>query len=95
MARAAPKAAADASHQPSVRSGNFADRSHHVTITLMTAQPRTTTLVLRTKAASSIAANPARPAQVRRRGGAPAAMTAHTSAPEPAASSDASVNVGM
>jgi hypothetical protein len=38
---------------------------------------------------------PARPTQVRRRKLASVASTAHSKAPEPAAISEASVNVGM
>jgi hypothetical protein len=51
--------------------------------------------VYRVKTAASSATNPASPATIRRRVVASAASTAHSSAPVPAAISEASVNVGM
>ena len=61
----------------------------------MTAQPSITTLVYRTDVAAPNATKPASPTQVLRFVVASAASSAHSSAPAPAAISDASVKVGM
>ena len=91
----APNTPADASHQATALPGSRPARSRHATSTAMTAQPSTTMLVYRLNAAASSAANPASPAQVLRLVLAPAASTAHSRAPVPAAISEASVKVGM
>src|SRR5215472_885729 len=83
-----------ASHQATARPGSRAAR-RHATSTAMTAQPSTTMLVYLLNVAASSATKPASPAQVLRLLLASAASIAHSSAPVPAAISEASVKVGM
>ena len=61
----------------------------------MTAQPSTTMLVYRLNVAAASAIKPAIPTQVRRLVLASAASITQSSAPVPAAISEASVKVGM
>src|ERR1017187_7992293 len=90
-----PNTLSEASHQATAQPGSRPARSRHTTSTAMTAQPSTTTLVYRLNVAISSATNPASPAQVLRLVLASAASTVHSSAPVPAAISEASVKVGM
>src|SRR5215831_1770156 len=91
----APNTQTEASHQATALPGSRAARSRHATSTAMTAQASTTTLVYLLNVAASSATKPASPTQVLRLVLASAASTAHSSAPVPAAISEASVKVGM
>src|ERR1022692_844899 len=95
IAAPVPKTHTDASHQATARPGSRAARSRHAMSTAMTAQPGTTMLVYLLNVAASSATKAASPTQVLRLVLAPAASTTHSSAPVPAAISDASVKVGM
>src|SRR5580704_896694 len=94
IATPVPKTKTDASHQATALPDSRAGRSRHATSTATTAQPSTTMLVYLLNVAASSATKPASPAQVLRLVLASAASTAHSSAPVPAAISEASVKVG-
>src|SRR6476469_10678806 len=93
-ARPAQNTTTEASHQATALPGSRTAR-RHTTSTVITAQASTTMLVYRLNVAASSAIKLATPTQVRRLALASAASITQSSAPVPAAISEASVKVGM
>jgi hypothetical protein len=87
--------ATEPSHHQSASPGSHPGRSRCTARTATTAHPSTTTSVYLVNVAASRATNPSSPTIVRRLAVACIASTAHSNAPQPAAISEASVNVGM